>query len=119
MSIKEDFIEYVENLKKNQKEPFIEETEEIKNYWQTFCNDEIEKDKPMFTDNGKIILKFLQEHESTSLWKSKSIAEELGISSRTVSGAMRKLVTDNFVEKVGKDPAIYTISEKGKNIEID
>jgi hypothetical protein len=35
-----------------------------------------------------------------------------------VSGAMRKLVTDEFVEKVGQDPVIYTLTQKGKEIEI-
>jgi hypothetical protein len=32
---------------------------------------------------------------------------------------MRKLVTDGFVEKVGQDPVIYSITENGKNINID
>jgi predicted transcriptional regulator len=41
------------------------------------------------------------------------------INSRTVSGAMRKLVTDGFVEKIGENPVIYSITEKGKNIEIN
>ena len=36
-----------------------------------------------------------------------------------VSGAMRKLVTDGFVEKVGQDPVIYSITENGKNINIE
>ena len=29
---------------------------------------------------------------------------------------MRKLVMDEYVEKVGKDPVVYTITEKGKNV---
>ena len=41
------------------------------------------------------------------------------ISSRTVSGSIRKLVNDGFVEKVGQDPVIYSITEQGKNIKID
>ena len=48
-----------------------------------------------------------------------TIGEGLFISSRTVSGAIRKLVTDGFVEKVGQDPVIYVITEQGKNIEIE
>jgi predicted transcriptional regulator len=31
---------------------------------------------------------------------------------------MRKLVTDGFVEKLGDSPSIYSITEKGINIEI-
>jgi DNA-binding PadR family transcriptional regulator len=36
-----------------------------------------------------------------------------------VSGAMRKLVTDGFVEKMSDEPVIYTLTEKGKNYKID
>jgi DNA-binding HxlR family transcriptional regulator len=35
-----------------------------------------------------------------------------------VSGAIRKLVTDGYVEKVGQDPVIYTLTELGKSVEI-
>ena len=51
--------------------------------------------------------------------KARDIAEGLFVSSRAVSGSLRKLVTDGFVEKVGQDPAIYTITEKGKNYNIE
>jgi Mn-dependent DtxR family transcriptional regulator len=47
--------------------------------------------------------------------KAKDIGDELFISSRTVSGALRKLVNDGFVEKIGQNPVIYTLTEKGKN----
>ena len=60
----------------------------------------------------------MKDNLDTPLFKAKDIAEGLFISSRTVSGAMRKLVSDGFVEKVGQDPVIYTITEKGKEIEI-
>ena len=61
----------------------------------------------------------MQEHPDTNTWKSKDIAEGLFISSRSVSGSIRKLVNDGFVEKVGQDPTIYSITEQGKNIKID
>ena len=54
-----------------------------------------------------------------ALLKARDIAEGLFISSRAVSGAMRKLVTDGFVEKVGQDPVIYSITDNGKNIDIE
>ena len=64
-------------------------------------------------------MEFLQKNVDTPMWKARDIAEGLFISSRAVSGAMRKLVTDGFVEKVGQDPVIYSITEKGKNIDIE
>jgi predicted transcriptional regulator len=41
------------------------------------------------------------------------------ISSRKISGAIRKLVTDGFVDKYGQNPVIYSLTEKGKNFDID
>jgi DNA-binding MarR family transcriptional regulator len=92
--------------------------EDVCMYWDALKG-KAETEKPMFTDNGKLILKFLQEHQETLMWKARDIAEGLFISSRAVSGAMRKLVTDGFVEKVGQDPVIYSITDNGKNIDIE
>lgn len=114
MSLKQDFINYVEsNFEKN---PMPENLTE---YWEKFKGGKDNSEKPLFTENGKLILTFLQEHLDTNTWKAKDIAEGMFISSRTVSGAIRKLVTDGFVEKVGQDPVIYSITEQGKNIKID
>lgn len=91
-------------------------TEGVKAYIDIILDNKVEK--PVLTDNGKLILKYLQEHQDVKTWKAKDIAEGLEISSRGVSGAFRKLVTDGFAEKLGKDPAIYTLTEKGKNFVI-
>lgn len=117
MSKKQDFIDYVNELIAAAG-PTVAPAATAKEYWEVFCAKE-EVEKPLFTDNGKIILKFLQDHSDTIYWKSRDIAEELFIGAKTVSGAMRKLVTDGFVEKVGQDPISYTLTEKGKNIEIE
>ena len=116
MSKKQEFINYVKNL--IDEAPDVTMNDEARVYWEAFCNVE-EAEKPLFTDNGKLILQFLQNNQDTPMWKAKDIAEGLFIGSRTVSGAIRKLVTDGFVEKVGKDPTIYSITELGKNITID
>ena len=47
------------------------------------------------------------------------IAEKMFVSSRTVSGSLRKLVTDGYVEKLGENPVIYSLTEKGKNVDIN
>lgn len=77
-----------------------------------------ETEKPILTKNGAKILEFLQEHCDVKLWKSKDIAEQMGTSSRGVSGTMRKLVSDGFCEKLGQDPIVYSLTEKGKNYQI-
>ena len=116
MSKKQKFIDYVEALMRGQEEP-LEMTEDVKLYWEAFKGKE-ETDKPLFTDNGKLIIQHMRDHQEIPMWKSRDIAEGLFISSRAVSGAMRKLVTDGYVEKVGQDPVVYTLTELGKTIEI-
>ena len=115
MSKKSDFIEYLNDNLFN-KEKNI--PEDILNYWEAFKG-QTDAAKPMFTDNGKIILKYMQDNKDREMMKAKEIGEGLLISSRAVSGALRKLVTDKFVEKVGQDPVVYSLTEKGKNITID
>ena len=114
MSKKIEFIKYVENL---MNEHPVEMNDEARLYWEAFRTVD-ETEKPLFTDNGKLILKFLQENSDSPVWKARDIADNMVISSRSVSGAMRKLVMDGYVEKLGQDPAVYSLTEKGKNIEI-
>lgn len=117
MTKKDEFVKYVEALIDATSEFPVEMSEDARIYWEAFKG-KVEEDKPLFTDNGKLILKHLQDNQDTPMWKARDIAEGLFISSRAVSGAMRKLVTDGYVEKVGQDPVIYTLTENGKNIEI-
>lgn len=114
MSLKQDFINYIESVGETHPMP-----ESLIDYWNKFKGDSFDKEKPMFTANGKLILKFMQENVDVTSWKAKDIAEGLFISARSVSGGLRKLVTDNFVDKIGTDPGIYCITDKGKNINID
>ena len=118
MSKKQEFISYVKDLIDATSEYPVPMSDEARLYWEAFCGT-TEAEKPMFTDNGKLILKHLQANQQEAMWKARDVAEGLFISSRAVSGAMRKLVTDGFVEKVGQDPVVYSLTEKGKNIKIE
>jgi predicted transcriptional regulator len=92
-------------------------TDNVKSYI-SILND-IDDTKPILTENGKIILNFMQNYEDHKTWKAKDISEQIGLSSRGASGTLRKLVNDGFCEKLGKDPAYYTLTEKGKNFIIE
>lgn len=118
MSKKQDFINFVQKVFDEYDIGPDHMPENVSVYWQAFCSSE-ENEKPLFTDNGKLILCYMKANPSTAMWKSKDIAEGLFINSRAVSGAMRKLITDGFVEKVGQNPTIYSLTENGKNIEIE
>lgn len=113
MSKKADFIKYVEaNIN------WEDASEDVMNYWTAFKGKE-NTDKPMFTDNGKLIIRYMQEHVADMpMGKAKDIGEGLFISSRAVSGAIRKLVSDGYVEKIGQDPVVYALTELGKTVEI-
>lgn len=89
-------------------------------YFEALKGDE-DKEKPAFTENGKLILQFMKENKETfgNLFKAKDVGEGLSITSRTASGAMRKLVTDGYIERMGESPVVYAVTEKGINTELD
>jgi predicted HTH transcriptional regulator len=116
--MKDEFLSFIDNLISHD-EDYAKSimTEDVKAYLEILRTGE-DTSKPEITDNGKVVLKYMQDN-NVKMAKSKDIAEGLGISSRAVSGTLRKLVNDGFAEKIGKDPVIYTLSEKGKNYKID
>lgn len=77
--------------------------------------------KSKFTENGKLVLKYMQDNKDTynNLFKAKDIGEGMGISSRTASGAMRKLVADGWVERIGESPVVYALTQSGTDINPD
>ena len=116
--MKKEFLNFLNNLMKAAPEVVENEmTDTIKAYIETLSGTSKE-DKPLVTDNGKMILDYMQKTK-IPMMKAKDIGDGLMISGRTASGSLRKLVTDGFVEKVGKDPVIYALTEKGKNFIID
>lgn len=120
--MKEKFFEYFDYLIKNCKEP-IEMPKEVARYLEVLKASSSAIEKPIITENGIMILEYLQGEASKSEekkgYKAKDIAEALFVSSRTVSGSIRKLVTDGFVERIGADPAVYVITEKGISFDIE
>lgn len=111
MSNKEIFINTIEDCINSYPEKF---SDEALSYFEDFKNVTEEK-RELFTENGRAILAYLQTAEK-EMHKAKDIADAMEISSKTVSGAMRKLVNDGYVEKTGKNPVIYSITSKGKEV---
>lgn len=113
MTKQQEFLEFW-NYLINSAVPGVEVPENVQAYIDALSStSNIEKSE--FTDNGKNILMYLQS-APIAMYKARDIAEGMGVTSKGVSGAMRKLVTDGYVEKVGKDPVVYMITEKGKNV---
>jgi len=73
------------------------------------------------TENGLKVLTWMQEHieEMSNVFTAKEIGEGLFTSGRSISGSMKKLVNDGYVEKIGKNPVQYSLTESGKLYHID
>lgn len=117
MTKKQEFIKFIDELMEAAPNVADNMSDDVKAYLEAFRGNDA--DKPLFTDNGKLILKFLQDNQSQPMWKAKDIGEGLCISSRAVSGSIRKLVSDGYVEKVGQDPVVYAITDKGKTTDLE
>ena len=116
--MKQEFIDFLNALMKAAPEVANEMmTPNVQAYIDSLSD--TRSDKPVLTDNGKQILIYMQEHLDTPMFKAREIAEGLFISSRGVSGSLRKLVNDGFAEKMGENPVIYALTEKGKNYIIE
>ena len=122
MSKKEMFINEVSSIIQNQTGQKMEDilSSDALDYWNGL---QVSGDpsKPKFTKNGKLVLQYMQQNKDNynNLFKAKDIGEGMGISSRTASGAMRKLVSDKYVEKIGQDPVVYCITAAGIAVNFD
>ena len=123
MNKKEKFIELVNKLLDDVGAAVDDEYNEYKEALEYFeiLKAEKENNKPPFTENGAKILKYIQDNyeQFNNMFKAKDIGEGTMMSSRGASGAMRKLVTDGYLEKIGTDPVIYALTEKGKIVDIE
>ena len=120
MSKKQKFIEMVEVLLA-MTEKKMEPDKEALEYFNILKAADINNDKPKFTENGKLVLKYMQENKElrNNIFNAKEVGEGLGVSSRTASGAMRKLVTDGYVEKIGINPVIYSLTTSGVEVDVN
>lgn len=68
------------------------------------------------TETGKKILISMYTNKETHLntFSSKQLGELLFMSARSISGSMRKLVSAQYVEKVGINPVTYKITTNGE-----
>ena len=72
----------------------------------------------LLTEVGKKILISMAEKSEAYLnvFSAKQLGELLFMSARSVSGAMRKLVTEGYVIKSGTNPVTYSLTSEGKTV---
>ncbi len=111
----EEFIEYFQYLRIQGTEIEPRCVEEVLQVLRDLSVEE--KSKPPLTESGLKILEYLQSCDGENL-KAADIAQGMDVSSRKITGAIRKLVEDGFVSKFGQSPVQYSLTEKGKNFNI-
>ena len=104
-----NFLKEIENFKNNlspQAQDFFEELKE-KNSGDS-----------LLTETGRKILITMNNNVGIYLntFSSKQLGELLFMPARSVSGAMRKLVSEQYVKKSGNNPVTYSLTEEGKTI---
>ena len=125
MTKKDKFIKIVENeIFKNESiyvENYPDEWEDAKLYFNVLKNGAEKEEKSKFTDTGKIVLSYIRENKEVhnNLFTAKDIAEQISLTSRSVSGAARKLVNDGYLEKMGENPVVYSLTELGETTSLD
>lgn len=125
MTKKEAFIEFIDYIFKDSDLRFYTEKDDerfqlAKVFWEDFKNNKV-KNSGAMTENGKKLLSWMQENidKMSNIFTSNEAAEALFTSGRSIAGSMRKLVNDGYVEKVGKDPVQYSLTDVGKTYKID
>lgn len=83
-----------------------------KSFWEEF------KKGTELTIQGKQILLWMKNNKEnlSNVFTSKEIAEALFTSGRVIAGSMRKLVANGYVEKEGKNPVQYHLTNKATDI---
>lgn len=117
MTKRDIFINEVNALIKKYGEDVF--SEDAMTYFNVMSTESEEKKK--FTENGKLVLQYMRDNEKDydNLFQAKAMGEGMGISSRTVSGAMRKLKDNGYVESLGGKPATYAITELGRTVDFE
>ena len=125
MTKKEAFIKVIDYLFTDEhaieaEEIFKEEFSLAVEFFDDFKNNKV-KNSGAMTENGAKLLSWMQENveKMSNVFTSKEAAEALFTSGRSIAGSMRKLVNDGYVEKAGKDPVQYSLTEAGKNYQFE
>ncbi len=113
----EEFLNFVDELMKSNPDLTNQlMTDNIKKYLDLLKNGN-GAGKVLITDKGKNLLKYMKT--LTVPMRTADLAAGLGTAGRSLSPVVTKLVASGFVEKIGTSPALYIVTEKGKNFNLD
>lgn len=123
MTKRDIFIQIVQTVIFDSGETFNFSDKELNNaleFFEELKNNKV-KNSNTVTENGAKLLAWMQENQEkmSNIFTSKEAAEALFTSGRSIAGSMRKLIADGYVEKTGKDPVKYSLTDAGKNYHFD
>lgn len=128
MTNKDHFIKFVDSMYQFCKdngyfdEEYDYDLDKAKTFFDTFKKEAAAASGGL-TDKGKVLLGYIQDNYADgSEFKASEVASSMGMTSRTVTGSMLKLVNDGYVTKTtekGVSPIVYILSNKGKEYKID
>lgn len=106
----EEFNRYFNNITNEYEIP----KDEFESLFTTHSNNKM-------TEKGAKILQIMQEkfEQYNNIFTSKNIGEFLFMPPRSVSGSMKKLIADGYVQKIGVNPVSYGLTDKGKDYSFD
>ena len=90
-------------------------SDEALSYWNEFISGKASSGG--ITELGARVLQWMLDNEQSylNIFSAKIIGEGISVSSRTVSGTMRKLITDGYVEKSGQNPVTYSLTDTARS----
>lgn len=116
MTNKAKFIEWVQNKMENE-----EVEQEVREYFEKFKEAKPKKEAPLITEKGVEIICYMRAEKDhyDNAFTAKTIGEGLNVSGRSISGSMRKLVTNGFVTKEkNEDVYVYSITPEGEALDV-
>lgn len=123
MTKRDIFIQIVQTVIFDSGENFNFSDKELNDaleFFEELKNNKVKNSKTI-TENGAKLLAWMQENQEkmSNIFTSKEAAEALFTSGRSIAGSMRKLIADGYVEKTGKDPVKYSLTEVGKSYQLE
>ena len=114
MTTKENFIAEIEKLLETNTI-----NDEAMDYFTKFKEGTV-KNSSVITEKGATVLGFIQKQPADYVFTSKMVAEALDLNSRSVSGTLKKLISDGYVEKVTTiSPITYQITIAGQEFNLN
>ena len=111
---KNNFIKLVDFLLEQGDDLPEDEFREGLHFWEEFKSN---NSNGTLTESGRSILSCMKNNKIkySNIFTARSLAEELSVNSKSISGSIRKLVNEGYCEKYNTVPISYGITVYGES----